>query len=234
MNFSLRFVGLASCTWIFVVACGGKVPSGPSGTAGAGPGAGGAMGSGGMGGGGTSNCDPACRHIIESGCTTQTLDKCVTSCETARTENPNCTAVFDAFLGCLGSAKITCDPSSDTVDLGACKALGDQAKACQNSNPPPPPPPPPIGDGGPSSCDSFPRPPAGMICSGTAGGGSAVTSGGQAPTCISQCYDSGNNEWASNCTGSTCSCTYNGREYCNCTLAGPSCLGTSACCPSAN
>ncbi len=228
MNFSLRLVGLASCILMFVAACGGKVPSGPTGTGGAG-------GAGGMGSGGTvgtmSGCDAFCRHFIEAGCPGPTLDKCVTSCEEARTENPKCTALLDQFLACATSAKIVCDPASATVDLAECKAIADQAKACQISNPPPPPPPPPIGDGGPTSCDGLPKPPGGMVCSGTAGGGSAVTSGGQDPTCITQCYDTGNNEWASKCSGSSCSCTYNGREYCTCTVAGTSCFASPPCCP---
>lgn len=250
MNLAWRFLGLASCVYfVSASACGGKVrgDAGAAGSAGAGMGttsgrpattSGGATtgsststGSTTTGAGGSvgpdpgGTCESVCQLLASLGCM---QPDCVSSCEQFRAKFPMCEALLDDLGHCFETTPIKCGPDGIT-SAPACETQSQNLSACTQG--PGPVPPPPI-DAGPAQCAS--PPPGPMSCSGGGGGGSATTSGGGpggAPSCFTQCNDAKGNTWTANCVGSTCSCTFNGVQYCSCTIAGPSCLGTSGCCP---
>jgi hypothetical protein len=49
-------------------------------------------------------------------------------------------------------------------------------------------------------------------------GGSAAAGGGGPQSCTASCQDSTGDRWAADCSGSTCTCTYNGKLPCTCTM----------------
>jgi hypothetical protein len=243
MNLALRFLGLASCVGLVAAsACGGKVRGDPgaAGSAGADMGTttgrpatttgGTTSGSATTGAGGTigpepvPTCESVCQHFMNFGCA---QPECVASCEDFRVKFPMCVPILDDLLRCLETSPIFCGPNGTDVKAPGCEPFSEKLTACAQG---PVPPPPPI-DAGPPQCGT--PPPGPMSCSG-GGGGSATTSGGGpggSPSCFTQCNDASGNTWSANCVGNTCSCTYNGVQYCSCTTAGPSCLGGPSCCP---
>jgi hypothetical protein len=76
-------------------------------------------------------------------------------------------------------------------------------------------------------CPDIPRLSAAgpSACSGGGGG----TPGGPV-TSMTSCQDGAGNTWSASCTGSTCTCTYNGGAPCTCTVTtAPGMCGS--CCP---
>jgi hypothetical protein len=243
MHLTWRALAVVACAHVVgVAACGGKVRGDPgaAGSAGrdttssTGPGAG-TTGPGAGTGGSTGvgvTCDSVCQRIVASGCSQQSQPECVKSCETFRGQFPKCGDLYDAYLVCLQTTPLLCGPGGNDPSAPQCEGIAQRLGQCVTPTPDPPPNP---GDAGPAICPGM-VPPGPMVCSG---GGSGVTSGSTTggtggpsqPTCINECTDANGNTWASKCVGSSCSCTYNGVQYCMCALAGPSCLQAPGCCP---
>jgi hypothetical protein len=151
---------------------------------------------------------------------------CVQACQSFRNQFPMCMPLYDDYLACLQTAPLVCGPNGSDPMAPECDGIVQKLQDCVGGQPPPPPP--NFDAGGPGQCGGV-VPPGPMSC---AGGGSATgsSSGGQ-PMCFSSCTDQNHNTWESKCLGTTCSCTYNGHEYCTCTVPGPTCLGARGCCP---
>ncbi|HEX9296129.1 MAG TPA: hypothetical protein VF881_09840 [Polyangiaceae bacterium] len=234
MSFRLRFVIVLACMWM--IACGGKTgQEGASGSAGTTTGAGGATGTGtasststggsatggsaGSGGQAGATCAFVCERILQAGCPD---DACEAGCEKARTISDRCVSQFDAVLSCAATAPIVCGPMGE-VDFPDCEMLVSIYRACVDSRPPP------LDAGISPECSSIPPPPEPTVCSG--GGTTGTTSGGGGvPSCSTECRDNAGHAWSSNCYGTTCTCSYNGIPYCQCVVAGDSCL-VGSCCP---
>jgi hypothetical protein len=181
------------------------------------------------GGGSIDPSAPACDSVCKrySVCpNNMDVAGCASSCRTSRNGNPGCVGFFDDLLKCYETAPISCP-----VDESTCKAMRDRYQNCAS----PPLPPPPIFDAGIApQCASMPMMPGPRACSGGAsGGGATATSSGSggasAPQCSTICFDSNMNQWSSNCVGDSCSCRFNGQEFCRC--ATPSACQTGTCCP---
>ncbi len=231
MTLSLRLFIILACVW--VTACGGKTGGeGGSGSAGT-TGAGGATGTGGVsttstGAGGSpiggsagqggATCASVCDRILQSGCV---QDACEKNCENARNASARCVSQFDAVLNCAAASSIVCGPMGE-IEFPDCDMLVSIYRACATGTPPPP-----LDAGISPECFTIPPPPEPTQCSG---GGTATTTGGGLPSCASECRDNFGHSWSSNCYGTTCTCSYNGMIYCQCTVAGDSCL-VGSCCP---
>jgi hypothetical protein len=231
MQRALFFVALASC--LGLASCGGKtVPE--SGNGGAG-GLATTNGSGTTVGGTTSgggrmeptapSCETVCARLYQTGCYGATLSECVVQCQDLRLKTPMCATIFDDFLRCLVTTPLTCNRSGDML-LPVCDDLNDRFSQCVTPSSPPP-----IVDAGMGgTCDSMPKPPAGMMCSGSGSSAAATSGGGSPEQCSMLCNDARGNTWGSECVGNSCSCRYNGQEFCRCTTQGPYCLA-NGCCP---
>src|SRR5258706_13304278 len=93
------------------------------------------------------------------------------------------------------------------------------------------PPPRPVDAGAVPVCGTAPRP-GSMVCpgGGSSTGASSTSTGGGPGSCMNQCTDSNHNTWISDCVGTNCTCWFNGRQYCHCTLGTRSCF-EGGCCP---
>jgi hypothetical protein len=198
---SLSFLLSASfASALALAACSGEVAGTPPGSS---------------GGGGMGTCAGACMRIYQLPCTsstTSTEPQCEQSCTTAlaQAQKDGCTAQINAVLACYQSGSITCD-SQGQANTTACDAQTSALDRC--ANPPPP------------GCGAIPYPGGSVTeCTGFGGGGGPD---GGTGTNTQTCSDGRGNSWTSTCSGSTCSCGYNGMNYCSCTI--PS--GTAACCP---
>jgi hypothetical protein len=250
MSYARRFFGFASWACILgFAACGGKVTGDPGGSAGgdmsgtttgSGTRTSGATGSGSTGsattgvggntGGPQVTCDTVCQRFVASGCGQMSLPDCVQGCELIRMEFPNCDPLYDDYLLCLQTAPLLCNADGSNPMAPQCDGFVQKLEVCTGGPPPPPPPPPTVDAGPPVLCGGM-VPPGPMSCSGGGGSAAATSTGGGPPTCFTDCTDRNNNTWESRCMGTSCSCLYNGVQYCTCVVAGPSCLQAPACCP---
>jgi len=179
-----------------------------------------------------ASCSAICGKIAQTGCSAGA--ECPMNCAAVATMTPSCATLADGFLRCLESASPACD--SGTVEFPDCdsevQALGDclidsgsiGATAAPGSGPTGG----LCGDVPATVCPNIPRSGAGVTsCSGSGGGG---PNGVVAFT--ASCQDGVGDVWAADCSGSTCTCTYNGAESCACAMTGPT--GLCACCPGTN
>jgi hypothetical protein len=174
-----------------------------------------------------ASCVATCDKIAHAGCSFGSGANCPMSCSDVPSMTPACMASADAFLRCIEAQEPTCDEAG-TAQFVACDSaqqaltdcLDDAGPVSTSSG----------GSGGtvPSNvCPNIPRPSAGGV-SGRSGSGGA---GPNAPvTCTTSCQDGAGNVWQADCTGTTCTCTYNGGMACNCPMTASSGACTS-CCP---
>ena len=180
-----------------------------------------------------ASCAATCDKIARSACASGVGgggSDCAMSCEAASMSAPCASSAYD-YLRCVESVQPTCSPSGSVQFVG-CDSRQQALQAClaRGSSTPP------TSGGGPAGnscaaptavCPAIPRPSlsGAMSCSGGGGGGpnGVVTSS-------TSCQDSAGNVWQADCTGSTCTCTFNGGQSCSCTMTAPP--GTcNSCCP---
>jgi hypothetical protein len=189
-----------------------------------------------------SNCSPAqiaascsatCDKIAQAGCSPPNGTRCPMNCESLPSITPGCASVVGAFYRCIESVQPSCSDSGAVVFAG-CEAESEAVVAC-------------LADSGllaapaasgtgPSGgvcmpaneCPGIPRPPL-LGFSSCVGTGSQA--GPDSPlVSTSTCKDSAGNVWRGVCSGSNCTCTYNGASSCVCTLSGAD-AGCHSCCP---
>jgi hypothetical protein len=203
MTFRLSLSSLLSALFASALAlgaCSGEIAGTPPGSS---------------GGGSTGSCSGACQRIYQLPCansSSQSEAQCEQSCPAAlaQAQKDGCAAQFNAVLACYQSASITCD-SSGQPNTSACDTQTSALGRC--ANPPPP------------GCGAIPYPGSGVTeCTGFGGGGGPDGGFG---TNTQTCSDGKGNRWVSTCSGSACSCAYNGTTYCSCTISG----NKTACCP---
>jgi hypothetical protein len=194
---------------LLVWGCGGSVvEGGEAGAAGASAGSGGATGNGGSGAGGTTtagaagvagaggspaaSCPTVCEKLVQSGC--YTGSSCTKDCENGRDEavKAGCALQYDAMLGCLMGALVSCDAQGE-LKIAGCDDAQVAAKKCLQ---PPP-----------DQCASMPFPVGGTQCGGTSDPNGS---------CSFECTDANQHHWSSKCSGGTCTCSYEGQEMCKC------------------
>jgi len=166
-------------------------------------------------------CSSICMKAIQAGCPPdQDVSSCTQSC-TKFANDPKCMSKNLDSLRCVEGLTPTC--KGNEADYGAaCLAVSQQAQMCARAGLPGA-----LNDD-PSVCPDIPRP--------TSGGGACV-SGGTAPTaddagltCAASCQDDTTGAlWEANCSGTTCTCTYNRAQTCTCTMKGGG--ACSSCCP---
>jgi hypothetical protein len=170
-----------------------------------------------------ASCTATCDKIARTNCSISA--DCPMSCAALPSMAPSCVALADAYLRCLESVQATCSDAG-TVQFVGCDSQQKAVDDCvgPTSNPG-------AGTGShvPASvCPDIPRPVAGV--NGCSGGGGGVSGGGGTVECSASCQDNAGNVWQAECSGSTCSCTYNGGPACTCTTTAAA--GTCAsCCP---
>src|SRR5579872_3158171 len=172
-----------------------------------------------------ASCSTFCAKFAAAACPSSTPDpSCNSRCAAIAAMTAPCASVVVAFLSCTESVQPLCT-SMGTVFPG-CDAQEQAANACLNDAGPssPPLPDPCVPD---TVCPAIPRPTSGtMSCSASA----SVGPGDGSPT-TTMCQDARGNTWEADCTGSSCTCTYNGGLSCGCT-ARPTPGGTcGTCCP---
>ncbi len=180
----------------------------------------------------SASCSAICNKIAQTGCPI-TAD-CSMSCAAESSMTPSCAAVADGYLRCIESSQPTCSDSGMVRFVG-CDAQQQALQGC-------------IADGGSSGetaspdgngpgascnvpanvCPKIPRPTGGAGASSCSGGGGGGPNG--PTTSQTSCQDSAGNVWQSECTGSTCTCAYNGGQACTCTMTGDA-GSCSSCCP---
>jgi hypothetical protein len=172
----------------------------------------------------SSSCSAICDKIAQAGCSAGSGD-CVTGCATSVSMTPACSSQALAFLRCIETMEPTCSASGMAQSFVGCDSQQQALEGCYrgSSNPA-------RGPGGavPASvCPGIPRPVGGGECSASV----SVAPGSNGPTaCGASCQDSTGNKWQADCSGSTCTCTYNGGQSCTCAMTGAGC---SSCCPGA-
>jgi hypothetical protein len=180
-------------------------------------------------------CSVACDKVAKAGCPRTSNADCPANCASLPSmAPPACASAQEAILRCAESAQATCTATGE-VQFPACEAADQALIGClADSGAFGTPPTAYAYDGGPSSgacasvpadvCPSIPRPTGASSCGGFGGAGP------NAPAMTTtQCQDRAGNTWQASCTGSTCTCTYNGGSSCMCTMTGPN--NTCPCCP---
>jgi hypothetical protein len=162
-------------------------------------------------------CSVVCSRVTSAECPAE-LNLCCTACPSIATTPSPCPAELAAYLDCAASAPVTCQDAG-SANFPSCTAQGSALLAC-------------VLDSGTlaasvtgctlpaSECPGIPRPLNAASCSATSSGTGANQE---------ICQDDAGNVWSSICTGSGCTCTYNGGAQCTCDmLDGGFC---SSCCP---
>jgi hypothetical protein len=171
----------------------------------------------------TASCSGTCDKIARAQCSSGSGD-CVTGCADTVSMTPACSSLALAFLRCLETQEPTCSDSGTAQYFGGCDSQQQALETCfvGSSNPAKG----PAGTVPASVCPDIPRPSAGeSSCSA----GASVMPGSNGPaTCNVSCQDGKRNTWAADCSGSSCTCTYNGGLPCTCVMTGSGC---SSCCP---
>lgn len=171
----------------------------------------------------SASCSTICDKIAQARCSSGNGD-CMTGCMGTVSMTPECSSQALAFLRCIEAMEPTCSDSGLAQYFAGCDSPQQALETCYvaRSNPAKGP-----SGGVPASvCPVIPRPSAGI---GECSAGANASAGGSAPTtCSAACQDTTGNRWAADCSGSTCTCTYNGELACTCTMTGTGC---SSCCP---
>jgi hypothetical protein len=202
------------------VGCGGQTNSGSNGSAGPLATCGDTCSPGQV----SASCSTICNKVAQTRCSSRTGD-CMTGCMNAVSMTPECSSQALAYLRCIEAMEPMCSDSGMLQYFAGCDSQQQALESCYagSSNPA-------RGPSGavPSSvCPDIPRP----VGIGECSAGAAGSAGGSGPaTCNAACQDNSGNRWAADCSGSTCTCTYNGMMPCTCTMTGPGC---SSCCPGA-
>lgn len=176
----------------------------------------------------TASCMMTCDKIARSACSSGNGNDCPMSCPALVSMSPSCMSVATDFLRCIEPVDPTC-AEAGIAQYSGCDAQQQALTDCLNGGlSPVPTPGSSSGSTVPSSvCPSIPRPAAGGAGACSGGGGAGGSGGPQ--TCTTSCQDMTGNTWQANCSGSTCTCTYNGGMACTCAMASSG--GCSSCCP---
>jgi hypothetical protein len=91
-------------------------------------------GSAGTGGTGGATCTSLCTRVVAAACPNDTLSSCVTDCQSVQGMSSGCPSQFNAFLGCLTTATLTCSSSGTAVATG-CDTQGTALNTCLDGVP---------------------------------------------------------------------------------------------------
>ena len=80
----------------------------------------------------------------------------------------------------------------------------------------------------PPGCEAIPPKPASLLCGGGGSAGGVPEAG--LPVCQEDCTDGQGHSWSAQCSGTICTCSYDGRQLCTCSLPPTGCTGVP-CCP---
>jgi hypothetical protein len=171
-------------------------------------------------------CSDTCGKAAEAGCSAGS--DCAKDCSDMASTGP-CAPLAYAFLRCLETTQLTC-LDSGTAQTGPCDSQREAFGACTSDSAAAAPTSNPFGGacgGVPSDvCPDIPRPGPATVCN------AAGDPGPNGPmTSTASCQDRAGNVWNADCTGSSCTCTYNGGNACTCTS--PASVGpcSTSCCP---
>jgi hypothetical protein len=172
----------------------------------------------------SASCSATCDKIARAGCSAGSGD-CVTGCSGSVSMTPACSSQALAFLRCIETKEPTCSGSGMVQGFVGCDSQQQAVEGCTRGSPNPATG--PLGAVPASVCPGIPRPVGAGECSSSA----SVAPGSNGPTaCTTSCQDSTGNNWQADCSGSTCTCTYNGGQSCTCAMTGAGC---TSCCPGA-
>jgi hypothetical protein len=153
------------------------------------------------------SCAATCARFVDAGCPASYMSQadCEAECGQAlsKAEMQSCAQAFDAVLSCAETTTLRC--LNGELDPGTCGDASAALDRCEN--------PPALG------CEAIPPSVGGSTCSSPTG---APGSPEQATTCT----DGAHNTYTATCSGSTCTCGYDGRIYCTCESD-----GGGRCCP---
>jgi hypothetical protein len=176
-------------------------------------------------------CNSICASIAQPKCANgQDLPSCLSGCAGLYSHAPQCRETIDTYLSCLIGVPLDCTIISNAKGPpSACQASYAATQTCVGSTPAP------AGSGAPPStrppppgCETVPPKPASVSCGGSGTG--SGSSGGSLPMCQERCTDNQGNSWSADCSGTMCTCSYDGKQLCTCTLPATGCTGTP-CCP---
>ena len=173
-------------------------------------------------------CNAICASIAQPKCASgQDLPSCLSGCANLYSSAPQCRDTIDAYLSCLMGARLDCSVINAKGPPSACQASYDATQTCVGNKATP------AGSGAPTrppppGCETIPPKPASVSCA--ASGAGSASSGGALPVCQEQCTDNQGNTWSADCSGTMCTCSYDGKQLCTCTLPATGCTGIP-CCP---
>src|SRR5260370_32764675 len=75
----------------------------------------------------------------------------------------------------------------------------------------------------PPGCEAIPPKPASLLCGGGGSAGGVPEAG--LPVCQEDCTDGQGHSWSAQCSGTICTCSYDGRQLCTCSLPPTGCTG---------
>jgi hypothetical protein len=183
-------------------------------------------------------CDTLCASIAQPMCSNgEDIVTCRSGCSRLYSQGPQCRETIDAFLTCLVGLRLDCMILTGNGPPVACQAAYAATQSCVGGAPPSAgsAAPPSAGSGAPPSarppppgCEAIPPKPASLSCGGSGSGGGSPGAG--LPVCQEDCTDSQGHTWSAQCSGTTCTCSYDGRQLCTCSLSPAGCTGVP-CCP---
>jgi hypothetical protein len=156
------------------------------------------------------SCAALCSRSLQAGCHVFSHqsggDDCEKQCKGAEVtaQMGSCGSAFDAMLSCLEMETIQC-PSNGQIDPSTCATQIAALNQCQNPRP--------------AGCEGIPYPPGGSTTCSSPGGPSGQP-------IAETCSDVAGHTWTATCTGSNCSCSYDGKAFCSCQGD-----GGRGCCP---
>jgi hypothetical protein len=187
-------------------------------------------------------CDTLCASIARPTCSNgEDIVTCRSGCARLYAQAPPCRETIDAFLTCLVGLRLDCMilTGNGNGPPAACQATYAATQTCVGGASPSAGSgggaPPSAGSGAPPSarppppgCEAIPAKPASLSCGG--GGSAGGAPGAGLPVCQEDCTDSQGHSWSAQCSGTICTCSYDGRQLCICSLPPTGCTGVP-CCP---